>query len=315
MSGSARVGIVVRTKNRPWFLRRALADIIAQDYRDWRVCVVNDGGESTDVDAAVAALPEAFSPRVKVVHHATPAGRSAAANRGIQSVDTEFVVLHDDDDLWDPRFLSRTVDWLTGHPEDVGVVARTEIVFEHATADGAFVEVGREIFWADLEEIRFADLLEVNRWVPIAYLYRRELHERIGYYDEQIHAAEDWDFGLRTLVRHSVGFLAHEPLAFWMQRRDIDGELGNSMFTLTKEHDRFDRRIRDVALREYAAAHGSGLALYIAGLVKEESGVLLERIRSVVREEIAKEFDAHPSDLDRLRRRLSRRHSPTTPRK
>ena len=315
MSGSARVGVVVRTKNRSWFLRRAILDIAAQTYAEWRVCVVNDGGDRGAVDEILAGLPEAIRGRVEVIHNPATVGRSAAANQGVRAVDTEFIVLHDDDDLWHPNFLLRTVEWLSTHPDDVGVVVRTEIVFERASAGGGFEEISREIFWADIDEIRFADLLEINRWVPISYLYRRELHDRVGYYDENIHAAEDWDFGLRTLVRHRVGFLDGTPLASWMQRRGVDGELGNSMFTLAQDHDRFDQHIRDTALREYAAAYGLGLPLYVAGLVKAESGVLIERIRSVVREEITNQLDSRPSDLDRLRRRLFRRQSSKTPRK
>ncbi|GLJ63852.1 glycosyltransferase involved in cell wall biosynthesis [Microbacterium laevaniformans] len=315
MSGSARVGIVVRTKNRPWFLRRALTDIAAQRYRSWNVCIVNDGGDRRTVEDIVSDLSAELRPFVNVLHNSESAGRSAAANQGIRALDTEFVVLHDDDDLWHPEFLEKTVEWITRHPDEVGVVTRTEIVFEKPTPDGGFVGVEREVFWADLDEIRFTDVLEVNRWVPISYLYRRELHDRIGYYDEHVHAAEDWDFGLRTLVRHRVGFLDGSPLAYWMQRRGIEGDMGNSMFALAHDHERFDRQIRDAALRDYAAAHGSGLPLYIAGLVKEESGLLLERLRRIVREEVSKALDARPSDLERVRRRLFRRYRERTLRK
>ena len=149
-----------------------------------------------------------------------------------------------------------------------------------------------------MHEVTYTDLLEINRWVPIAYLYRRVLHDRVGLYDEEIHAAEDWDFGLRTLVRYHVGFLDGEPLAFWMQRRGVGGELGNSMFALAEEHGRYDAIIRDRALRDFAAANGAGLALYLARYIPDQ-------VRRIVKDELAKELDARPSDMDRLRRRLS----------
>ncbi len=299
MDFTARVGIVLRTKNRPWFLARALADVAAQEYRDWLVHVVDDGGDPGPVDAALDSLSPDLRRRVSVTHNAASHGRSAAANIGVRALDTEFVVIHDDDDLWSPAFLSRAVAWLDAHPDDVGVVTRTDIVYEVEADGGRFVETERVPFWADLHEITYIDLIEVNRWVPIAYLYRRALHERVGFYDENIHAAEDWDFGLRTLVRHHVGFLDGEPLAFWMQRRDVTGELGNSMFALADEHVRYDKHIRDAALREYAATHGSGLVLYLSRLIRED-------LRSIVHDEVKRELDARPSDLDRIRRRLRR---------
>lgn len=214
---------------------------------------------------------------------------------------TEFVVLHDDDDLWHPAFLARTVGWLDAHPADIGVAARTEIVYEEQRADGGFAEVGRAPFWSDVHEILYSDLLAVNRFVPIAYLYRRKLHDEVGLYREDIHAAEDWEFNLRTAIGHSIGFLDGPPLAFWMQRIGVDGALGNSMFTLAHDHVAFDRLIRDEALREYAAAHGPGLALYLTDYI---DGAVRDAVRDVLREELGRELDKRPSDLQRIARRL-----------
>ena len=109
---SPRVGIVVRTKNRPWFLRRSLRDVSGQDFGDWRVHIVNDGGDAAVVETAVAELAPHFAERVSMSHNPAPTGRSAAANQGVRTLETEFVVLHDDDDLWHPSFLSTTVGHL-----------------------------------------------------------------------------------------------------------------------------------------------------------------------------------------------------------
>lgn len=299
-----RVGIIVRTKNRPWFLRRALADILAEDYTDWIVHIVNDGGDSDAVDAAVAEQPPGARRKIAVTHNPTSRGRSAAANQGVDAAGCELVVLHDDDDLWHPQFLSRTVQWLDDHPGDIGVVTRTEIVYEKADAHGGYSESGRTLFWAALSEISFSDLLEINRWVPIAFLYRSVLHDRIGVYREEVQAAEDWDFNLRAAVGHQIGFISKPALAFWMQRVGVDGDAGNSMFSLAEEHERFDKRIRDDALRRYAAEYGSGLPLYLTRFVRETMRETVQDVvRQVVREEMDAALDRRPSDLQRVARR------------
>jgi glycosyltransferase involved in cell wall biosynthesis len=296
-----RVGIVVRTKNRPWFLRRALRDITAQDYASWSVHIVNDGGRADDVDAAVAELAPASRARVAVTHHPEPHGRSAAANEGVRRLGTEFLVLHDDDDLWAPSFLTHAVAWLDAHPDDVGVVAQTEIVYEAEQdgGSGAFHEIGRAPFWEGMTEIRYSDLIQINRFVPIAYLYRRTLHDEVGPYREDIHAAEDWEFNLRTAAVHHIGFLAGDPLAFWMQRVGVGGELGNSMFALEDEHRRYDAQVRDDELRRYVARFGPGLPLYLTRFIEVE-------VARIVREQVSAELDRRPSDLDRVRGRLRR---------
>lgn len=264
-----RVGIVVRTKNRPWFLSRTFDDIKAQSFSDWVVHVVNDGGDVEAVDELIAHLPPVFRGRVSVTHNAVATGRSAAANAGVRAADAEFVVLHDDDDLWDPEFLTTTVSWLDDHPDDVGVMVRTEIVYEVAR-DGGFVEVGRAKFWPQITEITYSELLQVNRAVPIAFLYRSAIHDAVGYYREDLHAVEDWDLYLRITLDHHIGLVDGRPLAFWMQRTATEGELGNSVFALAGEHEKYDRMVRDEALRAYVRDQGPGLPLYLTRFIQDE---------------------------------------------
>lgn len=276
----ARVGIVVRTKNRPWFLSRALADIAAQSSPSWRAIVVDDGGAPGIVDRIVSGLDDAVSARVTVVRHETARGRSAAANAGIAALDTEFIVLHDDDDLWHADFLARAVEWLDAHPGDAGVVVQTEIVYEREGASG-YAEVGREPMWPGMTEITYFDMLRINRSVPISLLYRRTVHDDIGGYRDDLDVVEDWEFNMRLTLRHHVGFREGEVLAFWMQRDGVAGDAGNSVMAMRGAHDRFDKRVRDEALRAWVAQNGPGLPLYLTRLVEDEVARQLDLRRTL----------------------------------
>lgn len=287
MPGSlSRVGIVVRTKDRPVLLARAISDISEQMFDDWQAVIVNDGGDARAVDALLDGLAADIRSRFSVIHHDESVGRSAAANAGITALSTEFVVLHDDDDLWASDFLSMSVAWLDEHPADVGVVSRTEIVYERFVR-GSFVEDGRVPFWGEMKQISYAELLQVNRFVPIAYVYRRAIHDEVGLYRTDIHAAEDWEFNLRVGRRYSIGFIDGPARAFWMQRREATDALGNSMFVLADEHEYYDRLIRDEALRAFTTAHGDGLALYLARYIQDE---------------VSRQLDARPSFSRRVAR-------------
>lgn len=312
-SMTARVGIVVRTRRRPDFLRRALSDIGTQTYADHRVIVVNDGGDPAEVEAIVAEA--AF--KVSVLHIVDgEGGRCVAANRGVREAGTEYVVLHDDDDRWHPEFLARTVSWLDATTSDAAVAVPTEIVYEEKRG-GAWVEVGRAPFWAGMQRISLTEMLSVNRAVPISVLYRRSIHDEIGWYDESLDAVEDWDLYLRILRRGGIGFLPGEPLAFWTQRPDATGLDANSMFALTVAHAADDARVRDRALAEWIGREGDGLPLYLAALHTELTAHLDERLqqtaarmREEIRDDLRRELDAHQplwSRLRRLRRRVVRR--------
>lgn len=314
----SRVGIVVRTRHRPAFLRGALADIAAQTYIDRRVVVVDDGGDAAEVDRVVA---ESGLADVEVVHIADgEGGRCVAANTGVRALDTDHVVLHDDDDRWHPDFLARTVAWLDAHPDDAAVAVPTEIVYEEDRG-GAWVEVGRAPFWAGMQRISLTEMMSINRMVPIAVLYRRAVHAEVGWYDETLDAVEDWDLYLRILRYGDIGFLPGEALAYWTQRPDADGLDANSMFSLAAEHARDDTVVRDRALAEWVRREGAGLPLFIAASQAElaarvdrslDDAVerIVKRLRADIASDVRREIDAHQpvmSRMRRLRRRLGGR--------
>ena len=271
MTGEApRVGIVVRTKNRPLFLERAIRDVLAQSYQNWVMVVANDGGDSAQARDVVDRFATELAGRIVILDVVQPGGRCAAANQGIRAVDTEFVVLHDDDDRWHPEFLSTTVNWLDTRPADGGVMVPIEMVYERLKR-GEYVETGRARLWPRMTQITYLDLLPVNRAVPISFLYRRTLHEELGYYDETLDAVEDWEFYLRIAVDHHIGFVVGEPLAYWSLRPASRGDSGNSMYALGDIHERYETIVRDRALRDYVRQYGPGVPLYLAGLMEQQA--------------------------------------------
>ncbi|WP_292815058.1 glycosyltransferase family A protein [Microbacterium sp.] len=283
--------VIVRTKDRPYFLARALADIAAQTVSDAEVIVVNDGGDAAEVMRIVDK--SSIADRTRAIEMPGAGGRCAAANAGIRASTTDYVVLHDDDDRWHPEFLAKTSALLDASSADAGVMVATEIVYE--TQRGReWVEEGRAPFWQGMTDVTFLALLEVNRAVPISFLYRRSLHEELGFYDETLDAVEDWEFYLRVTAAHPVAFLGGTPLAYWTQRPDARGAAGNSMYELSTQHERDDMKVRDRELRRWVEANGPGLPLYMAQLHRDAERQLADRLDQVAGDVIRGVYDAHP---------------------
>lgn len=286
------------------FLARALTDIAAQTFADWRAIVVNDGGDPDTVDGVVAASPG--PDRIETIHlPAGEGGRCVAANVGLGATAAEYVILHDDDDLWHSEFLAETVGYLDDHPDDGGVSATTEIVYE-TMQGGVWAEEARAPFWAGMTRISMGEMLRINRVVPISFLYRRILHDELGGYDESLDAVEDWEFYLRVLPKHPIGFLPGRPLAYWTQRPTARGTEANSMFDLAAEHARDDAVVRDRALAPWVTENGLALPLYLASV---EDRILkeVERMLNEQRRRIGTEVYAQHPLWRRLRRLLGKR--------
>ncbi|MDO5533038.1 MAG: glycosyltransferase family 2 protein [Propionibacteriaceae bacterium] len=275
---TARVSIVMRTKDRPVLLARALADVAAQTFTAWELIVVNDVGAPAPVDAAVAALEASVRERVRVLHRTESVGMESASNAGLAVASGEYACIHDDDDTWAPEFLERTVAHLDAHPDDVGVVVRTQIVRERVDGD-RITETGRDEFWPELPAISLSDLLRTNRFVPIQLLYRRAVHDTIGPFNEGLRVVGDWDFHLRLLRRHTVG-LIDETLAFWHHREAADGALANSVAALD-EHARADLLLRDEQLKDAVAERGLGELLYLTRYLQGQFDHLHQRLNHI----------------------------------
>ena len=268
---SPTVAVLVRTKDRPRFLRRALANIAEQTFTDYTVCVINDGGDESATRAILQASPlahllEGDAPRLMLL--TTSGGNmEAASNAGLAATDSKFVAIHDDDDLWAPEFLERTVGALRASE---ALICSTRVVerYERETPEGAFEVYEERIFHDGLPGFGLQFLYRTNRTVPIGILYRRRLHELVGFYDESLPVVGDWEFNLRVAAVTEV-LLVDEPLAYWSLRPEADGAEANSV-QRQAEHARFDASVRARAIRDDLQSGGRpGPYLYQAHLMAD----------------------------------------------
>lgn len=251
------VTVVMRTKDRPRFLARAVASVLAQTFTDFELVVVNDGGDPSAVDGLIA---ERADSRVRVLHNVEPGGMVAASNRAIRESASELIAVHDDDDTWDPAFLERMTDHLA-RTGAMAAIATTDIVVERVE-DDRVVTVERERLFPGLTSISLYELCFENYATPIAFVYRRAALDAVGGYDEAYGGAADWEFALRYLSQFEIEFLSTEQaLAFYHHRPGASGIDANSVYTA--EHRRLESRVANDLLRGDLAAGKLGLGLVV----------------------------------------------------
>lgn len=124
MSGEPRevsgplVSVVLPTYQRPRLLRRAIASVVDQRYRNFELVVVDDGS-----DPSVLGVVESFDdPRVRYHRHEQNRGNAAARNTGIRLAEGDYLAFLDDDDEWHRDKLARQVPLIVDSPADVGLV-------------------------------------------------------------------------------------------------------------------------------------------------------------------------------------------------
>ncbi|MFF2273363.1 glycosyltransferase family 2 protein [Agromyces sp. NPDC058136] len=261
---SSTVAIILRTRDREVLLRRSVASVAEQSYRDYTLVVVNDGGDPATVESVIADFPGLASSTI--VHNTESVGREEAVNVGAAAdpaVAADYLAILDDDDSWAPDYLRRTVEALDAS-DDGGVAVRTEVVYERIDGD-TVVELGREILKSDSDRVTLTDTVYANWVPPTSLVVRRALFAELDGWNGSLPVLADWDFNLRLLSRATIGFIDGEPLAFWHWRQDQAGALANSVVELASVHTEYALLIRDSYLRSSGREAGDlGLLLFIA---------------------------------------------------
>lgn len=185
------VSVLLRTRNRPWYLRQALEGLAAQTLRDFEALVINDGGEDVaDLLAEFEGLVE-----IRYFHHQPGRGRCAALNRGLDEARGTYVAYLDDDDLYHPTHLETLVATLEREGADVAYSNADEVTHARRADAEGYTEVARSLkLDHDFNRARFF----LESYIHLVTLvHRRACVERVGGFDEGIEVLEDLDFYFR----------------------------------------------------------------------------------------------------------------------
>ena len=109
---NTRISVITRTKNRPLLLPRASESVLSQGIDNLVWVVVNDGGSKHDVERVTHDFRNRSDNDVVVIHNEASVGMEAASNIGIASCNSDYIVIHDDDDSWEPGFLTNCLQFL-----------------------------------------------------------------------------------------------------------------------------------------------------------------------------------------------------------
>jgi glycosyltransferase involved in cell wall biosynthesis len=192
------VSVIIPTYNRAWVLKEAIDSVLAQEFKDFELIVVDDG--STDNTGEIL---DSYEQDILVLRQSNK-GVSAARNRGIVEATGRLVAFLDSDDLWLPRKLSSQVDFFNSNP--AAVINQTEEIW---VRNG--VRVNPKTRHHKFSGMIFERSLALCLVSPSAVMIKKNLFSEIGVFDENLPACEDYDLWLRISCRYPV-HLIETPL-------------------------------------------------------------------------------------------------------
>ncbi|SDG39243.1 glycosyltransferase family 2 protein [Roseospirillum parvum] len=265
----ANVAVITRTKDRPLLLPRAILSVATQTYGDLEHVIVNDGGDPAPVEALIDGQPDPVRRRIRIIHNAESRGMERASNIGIAASDSRHLVIHDDDDSWDPKFLARMVPCLeeATWPSLAGAVCHSARVEERVIdgPEGPSVKTDNVAGWnTALKTVGLMDMLAWNQFPPISFLFERRALDQVGPYREDLPVLGDWEFNVRFLSAFDI-LVVPQVLARYHHR--LTGPPGqetiydNTVTVGADRHQFYETLLRNEWLRADLKAGRLGLGM------------------------------------------------------
>ncbi len=198
MVTSSLVSIIIRTKDRPQLLKRAIQSIATQIYRPLEVVLVNDGGCDISLEELKEFLGEIPLNYIKLDKNV---GRAKAGNIGIENSKGEYVGFLDDDDEYLPDHIEKLFYAITNN--------RTDIVYSGCKMIKSVFSYEKAIYHDISLEMTFNydfsySRLLLENYIPfISLLFKKDVLTSIGGFDEDFDLYEDWDLLIRAAEKYN----------------------------------------------------------------------------------------------------------------
>jgi GT2 family glycosyltransferase len=198
-ASSPSVSVIIVNWNGKDYLKDCLQSLRAQTFSDYEVILVDNGS----TDGSVEWIRENFPGWVRVLANKRNEGFSGGNNRGIRASSGKYIVLLNNDARADPRWLEELVKMAEENPR-AGMLA-CKIYLQGGSKiidnvghlmyrDGLNRGRGR----LEADQGHYEKIEEVFFPSGCAALYRREMLEEVGLFDEDFFAyGDDTDLGLK----------------------------------------------------------------------------------------------------------------------
>jgi hypothetical protein len=192
-----KVSVVVTVYNKAEYLEECIQSVLAQTHSNLELIIVDD----CSTDDSIEVIKRFKDDRIKLIENKKNLGCAGSRNVGLKECTGDYIQILDGDDVLDVHKFEKQI----GHD-----VSYSDFMYLYIT--------GKQVVKPVLSEDAFNDFK--TRWekdLTIAihsFLYKKEVFDKVGYFDETLPNHEDWDFHLRVSKEFRITHIP-EVLAYY----------------------------------------------------------------------------------------------------
>jgi len=242
---SKLVSIIIPTYNYAQYVREAVDSAVAQTYRPIEIIVVDDG--STDNTREVLS-DYIGTNKINYIYQDNK-GLAGARNTGIRASKGEYVCFLDSDDLINEKKSEVQVKRLEENPECGVAFSDFRYFRDHDLSNLIPANVKYS------GELTFSKVIRGEYMVVHAALVRRDVFDRVGYFDESLRKCEDYDFWLRVVMNGIRFFYIDQVQAYYRlhegQMVEDKTDLFRTYIEVINRYKEYDIKTAEIALGKY----------------------------------------------------------------
>jgi glycosyltransferase involved in cell wall biosynthesis len=295
------VSVIIPTFNRPDSLREALESVLAQTFQNFEAIVINDGG------ADVSEVIDVFNNDKRIIYlqHIENKGLAAARNTAIRTAHGKYIAFLDDDDIYYPEHLATLVGFLES--SDYKVAYTDSYQSLQSFIIDRYVTTHKEIIYSyDFNR----EKLLIHNYIPVLNLvYRRDLLDDVGLFDETLGTQEDWELLIRLSRKYVFSHIKALTAEFRMRddaTNMTEYKRSDYLRTLRRIYHRYSHLALDAGILEAQKNIEESLEIDVA-IRKLPSKELFRKVEQYIQQKdgrignldtVIRDKDAHIRNLE-----------------
>ncbi len=213
MNKNPKVSVIIPTYNRADLLPRAIDSVSNQTFKDFELIVVDDG--STDNTKEIVMEYQKKDERIKYLWEENSGGPAKPKNTGIKNSQGEYIAFLDSDDEWFLKKLEKQLK-LFESSNTLGFVSCNALIIDENNNNN------RRWEYNSPKNKDFISLLEGNKiWSCSSVIIKKDIFERMGFFDENLNFGEDWEMWLRITKRYNFDFVYEPLIKYYLHQNNI----------------------------------------------------------------------------------------------